>query len=991
MAALNSVDLSTYTLVGRYDLPEPTRTPAPINSLLAQEVSAVTYNWDTDSLFVVGDGGTSVVQVSKTGQLINSMTLPPGNSAQGTTFFDPEGLAYIGGGKFVMTEERDRQIVQFTYVPGGTLTRATSQVVKLGTTIGNIGLEGVTYDPYSGGFIAVKEKDPEGLFQTTLNFANGTASNGSPTTENSVNLFDPGKLNLLDFADVFSLSNVTTLTGPDASHLLVLSQESGKIVNVDRNGTVFSSLTINPAATDKLSVVDQQHEGVTMDNNGFLYVTSENGGGDIDHPQLWVYAPTAVNTANQAPTAVLFNNALTAIPANTNTGVAVKVADIAITDDGKGNNNLSLSGTDASFFEITNGALFLRAGTVINPATKASYNVTVNVDDPTVGVTPDASKAFTLSVGGGNTSALIVSEASPWSSGNSAYAADWFEVTNTGTTAVNISGWKMDDNSNSFGSAVALRGVTSIGAGKSAVFIEGLADGSTDATIIANFSTACFGTATPPAGFTIGTYGGSGVGLSTGGDSVNLFDAAGNRITGTDFGPSTAFRTFDNKAGVASTTLPLPTVSSLSTLAINGAFLSANGLETGSPGAIVASVIVSEVSPWSSGNSPYGADWFEVTNTGFAPVNLTGWKMDDNSNSFGSAVALRGVTTIAPGKSAIFIEGTADGSTDATIISGFSSSWFGSAIPPADVVIGTYGGAGVGLSTGGDAVNLFDSAGNRVTGISFGPSTTYFTFDNKAGLGSTTLPLPDASALSVKGVNGAFQAPNSLEVGSPGSIVTSAINAIRGGIGNDTGYGSSRDDLFLLGDGNNIAYGNGGNDQFVTGSGNDMLYGGSGNDVFSAGDGDNVLFGNGGNDSFLTGAGKDTIYGGSGNDTINTDGGNDLIFGNGGNDTIFAGTGDDIIYLGSGTNFIDGGSGNDTIWLNGGKDTVVLGRSNGTDIVNGYQAGRTSFALAGGLRYSDLTFSQGNGYTQIAVGTDVMARIGWAPSSLNSSANFSAV
>jgi uncharacterized protein YjiK len=72
-----SVDLSKYVRIGRYDLPEPTRTAAPPNSLLAQEASGVTYNWTTNTLFVVGDGGTSVVQVSKTGALIDSMTLAP--------------------------------------------------------------------------------------------------------------------------------------------------------------------------------------------------------------------------------------------------------------------------------------------------------------------------------------------------------------------------------------------------------------------------------------------------------------------------------------------------------------------------------------------------------------------------------------------------------------------------------------------------------------------------------------------------------------------------------------------------------------------------------------------------------------------------------------------------------------------------------------------------------------------------------------------------
>jgi uncharacterized protein YjiK len=74
--AQSSIDLSQYVRVGRYDLPEPTRTTPPDNfSLLAAEASAVTYNRDADTLFVLGDSGTSIVQISKTGQYIDSMTL----------------------------------------------------------------------------------------------------------------------------------------------------------------------------------------------------------------------------------------------------------------------------------------------------------------------------------------------------------------------------------------------------------------------------------------------------------------------------------------------------------------------------------------------------------------------------------------------------------------------------------------------------------------------------------------------------------------------------------------------------------------------------------------------------------------------------------------------------------------------------------------------------------------------------------------------------
>ena len=141
---------------------------------------------------------------------------------------------------------------------------------------------------------------------------------------------------------------------------------------------------------------------------------------------------------------------------------------------------------------------------------------------------------------------LMVSEVHPSGSGT-AYAADWFEVTNTGTTAVDITGWKMDDNSNAFGSALAFRGVTEHSAGQVGDLLRGPRRRlDRRRRSWPNFSTAWFGTATPPAGLLIGAYGGSGVGLSAGGDAVNLFDAAGDRVTGVSFGAATAAATFDN-------------------------------------------------------------------------------------------------------------------------------------------------------------------------------------------------------------------------------------------------------------------------------------------------------------------------------------------------------------------------------------------------------------------------------------------------------------
>lgn len=43
--------------------------------------------------------------------------------------------------------------------------------------------------------------------------------------------------------------------------------------------------------------------------------------------------------------------------------------------------------------------------------------------------------------------ALLITEVAPWANGSSPYLTDWFELTNTGTSVLNITGWQMDDSS----------------------------------------------------------------------------------------------------------------------------------------------------------------------------------------------------------------------------------------------------------------------------------------------------------------------------------------------------------------------------------------------------------------------------------------------------------------------------------------------------------------------------------------------------------------
>jgi hypothetical protein len=107
-----------------------------------------------------------------------------------------------------------------------------------------------------------------------------------------------------------------------------------------------------------------------------------------------------VTDGNDGATQIALSNVVTSLLANSNTSSAIPLADVSIVDDGMGTNTFSVSGADAGVFEVVGNQLRLKAGTVLNYATKKTYSVTVNVDDTTVGATPDASVNYTLPLQG---------------------------------------------------------------------------------------------------------------------------------------------------------------------------------------------------------------------------------------------------------------------------------------------------------------------------------------------------------------------------------------------------------------------------------------------------------------------------------------------------------------------------------------------------------------------------------------------------------------
>ena len=140
--AANSINLANYQVTGTYGL---STLAGSSNGVSGLEASAVTYARDRGTLFYVGDEGTGVVEISLTGQTLGTMAFNWANT--GSSKHDTEGLAYLGNGVLVVTEERLYDAYRFNYVAGGSANLASSSVSISNATVGNEGLEGISHDP----------------------------------------------------------------------------------------------------------------------------------------------------------------------------------------------------------------------------------------------------------------------------------------------------------------------------------------------------------------------------------------------------------------------------------------------------------------------------------------------------------------------------------------------------------------------------------------------------------------------------------------------------------------------------------------------------------------------------------------------------------------------------------------------------------------------------------------------------------------------------
>lgn len=239
------------------------------------EASGVAYNHDKNVLFLIDDEGDDAAEFSITGTKLTADRFQ-------ANYRDLEGVTYVGNGRYVLADERREAMALIGVESTGTrdgltsniytgTTTAQTYLVNGGANVGNNGLEGVAFDPISGGYFGVKQGGAPGIAQqvyyTTINF-------GDPTTGTTALAFDPASLGLGSLSDIAVLATNPNFAGSDYyGNLLLLSADAGtrRLLEVTRTGTLVSSFD--------LSGLDiQTIEGVTLDRSGNIYLVGETGG-----------------------------------------------------------------------------------------------------------------------------------------------------------------------------------------------------------------------------------------------------------------------------------------------------------------------------------------------------------------------------------------------------------------------------------------------------------------------------------------------------------------------------------------------------------------------------------------------------------------------------------------------------------------------------------------------------------------------------------------
>ncbi|WP_299731353.1 SdiA-regulated domain-containing protein [uncultured Endozoicomonas sp.] len=225
---------------------------------IEDDASGITWSPLTHSLFIVLNGINQVVELSNNGDVLRRIPMKG--------FRDVEAITWVGGNHFVVADEREQSLIQLTITPNTeSLKKDDFPSVTLGVDAGdNKGFEGVAWDLENDSIFVVRERDPMRLYKVA-----GLTNPSQPpviSIEKSDALSEAAKAYNNDLSGLHY--------DQKSGHLLVLSHESRLLTEVNSNGEQLSFLELD-TGWHGLKAFIPQAEGVTMDDDGNIYILSE--------------------------------------------------------------------------------------------------------------------------------------------------------------------------------------------------------------------------------------------------------------------------------------------------------------------------------------------------------------------------------------------------------------------------------------------------------------------------------------------------------------------------------------------------------------------------------------------------------------------------------------------------------------------------------------------------------------------------------------------
>ena len=219
---------------------------------ITRDLSGATWSTPGNTLLVITNNPTRVLELDPAGKFIRRIEL--------LNFHDTEGITHLGDRRYAIVQER-RQLL--TLVEIGPDTRSVDAEQSISIKIAqananNRGLEGIAWSPSRGLFLA-NEMEPVCILHWPVALeALLTGNNVQPRALPEVALEDIAGLHVAEVDQ----------------RLLVLSQESGLLLELDFDGKVLSGFNF---AKDRFALrrAMRHPEGVTMDGDGRIYVVGE--------------------------------------------------------------------------------------------------------------------------------------------------------------------------------------------------------------------------------------------------------------------------------------------------------------------------------------------------------------------------------------------------------------------------------------------------------------------------------------------------------------------------------------------------------------------------------------------------------------------------------------------------------------------------------------------------------------------------------------------